>query len=74
MSDFILKELKKFLKSKNKNLAKSRILLVGLSYKPGIADMRNSLNFKIYKFCLNIVLRLKHDPFVENEIKNKYGI
>ena len=75
MSDFILKELKKFLKSKNKNLAKSRILLVGLSYKPGIADMRNSLNFKIYKFLLKYSPKTKaYDPFVENEIKNKYGI
>ncbi len=75
MSDFILKELKKFLKSKNKNLAKSRILLVGLSYKPGIADMRNSLNFKIYKFLLRYSPKTKaYDPFVENEIKNKYGI
>tara|TARA_Y100001958_G_C21230463_1_gene556148 strand:- start:90 stop:1316 length:1227 start_codon:yes stop_codon:yes gene_type:complete len=75
MSNFILKELKKFLKSKNKKLKKSRILIVGLSYKPGIADMRNSLNFKIYKSLLKNSPNTKaYDPFVENEIKNKYGI
>lgn len=75
MSNFILEELKRFLKSKNKKLKKSRILLVGLSYKPGIADMRNSLNFKIYKLLLKYSPNTKaYDPFVENEIKNKYGI
>ena len=75
MSNFILEELKKFLKSKNKKLKKSRILLVGLSYKPGIADMRNSLNFKIYKLLLKCSPYTKaYDPFVEDEIKNKYGI
>ena len=75
MSNFILEELKKFLKSKNKKLKKSRILLVGLSYKPGIADMRNSLNFKIYKLLLKCSPYTKaYDPFVKDEIKNKYGI
>ncbi len=75
MSNFILAELKKFLKLKNKKLATSRILLVGLSYKPGIADMRNSLNFKIYKFLLKFSPNTKaFDPFVGDEIKNKYGI
>ena len=75
MSNFILEDLKKFLKLKNKKLATSRILLVGLSYKPGIADMRNSLNFKIYKFLLKYSADTKaFDPFVEDEIKNKYGI
>tara|TARA_B100001027_G_scaffold216697_1_gene193891 strand:- start:2582 stop:3808 length:1227 start_codon:yes stop_codon:yes gene_type:complete len=75
MTNFILVELKKFLKLKNKKLINSRILLVGLSYKPGIADMRNSLNFKIYKFLLKSSPNTKaFDPFVGDEIKNKYGI
>ena len=75
MINFILKELKEFLRSKNKRLSKSRILLIGLSYKPGIADMRNSINFKIYKFLIKYSLKvLAYDPFVVNEFKIKYGI
>tara|TARA_Y100001958_G_C21243215_1_gene571910 strand:- start:598 stop:1833 length:1236 start_codon:yes stop_codon:yes gene_type:complete len=75
MINFILKELKEFLKLKNKRLSKSRILLIGLSYKPGIADMRNSINFKIYKFLIKYSLKvLAYDPFVVNEFKIKYGI
>ena len=75
MINFILKELKEFLRLKNKKLSKSRILLIGLSYKPGIADMRNSINFKIYKFLIKYSLKvLAYDPFVVNEFKIKYGI
>ena len=75
MINFILKELKEFLRLKNKKLSKSRILLIGLSYKPGIADLRNSINFKIYKFLIKYSLKvLAYDPFVVNEFKIKYGI
>ena len=75
MSIFIIEQLKNFLKSKNKTIKSSRILLIGLSYKPGIADMRNSINFKIYKFLLKNSLNVKaFDPFVENEIRIKYGV
>lgn len=72
---FILKELKKFLKFNNKTLSKSKILLIGLSYKPGIADMRNSINFKIYKFLMKYTYKVvAFDPFVTNDFKIKYGI
>ena len=75
MKNFVLKELKEFLKLKNKKLSKSKILVIGLSYKPGIADMRNSINFKIYKFLIKYSLKvLAYDPFVGNEFKIKYGI
>ena len=37
--------------------------------------MRNSLNFKIYKLLLKCSPYTKaYDPFVKDEIKNKYGI
>ena len=75
MIHFILKELKAFLKSNNKILSKSKILLVGLSYKPGIADMRNSINLKIYKFLLKYSSKVvAYDPFVANDFKIKYGV
>ncbi len=48
MRNFVVTEFNKILK---KNLLKKdvRILIVGLSYKYGVADLRNSLNLKIYK-------------------------
>ena len=50
-------------------------MIIGLTYKAGVADMRNSLNFKIFKKIR------KHnnniyacDPFVTKDIKNNYRI
>ncbi len=75
MSNFVLDQLKNFLKLKNKTIKSSKILLIGLSYKSGIADMRNSINFQIYNFLLKNSSNVQaFDPFVENEIKIKYGI
>ena len=45
MSNFIIDEIKNFLKIKNKSLRYANILLIGIFYKSGIADMRNSINF-----------------------------
>ena len=75
MLNFIMKELKKFLKFKKKTISSSKILLIGLSYKAGIADMRNSINFKIFKFLLKHSNEVKaFDPFVKNEMKSRYQI
>ncbi len=75
MLNFIIEELKKFLKFKKKTISSSKILLVGLSYKAGIADMRNSINFKIFKFLVKHSNEVKaFDPFVKNEMKSKYHI
>ena len=49
MSNFIINDLKFFLAKKNKSLKNSKIIIIGLSYKAGVADMRNSLNFEIFK-------------------------
>ena len=59
----------------NKSLKKSKILIAGITYKAGVADMRNSLNFKIFKKLKKINNNTKGcDPFVEEKIKKKYGI
>ena len=49
MVNYITTELNHFLNKKNKSLKNSKIMIIGLTYKAGVADMRNSLNFKIFK-------------------------
>jgi len=75
MSNFIINDLKFFLAKKNKSLKNSKIIIIGLSYKAGVADMRNSLNFEIFKKlkknCNNVY---GYDPFVENKIRKNYRI
>ena len=75
MLNYVIKELSSFLNKKNKSLKNSKIMIIGLTYKAGVADMRNSLNFKIFKKIR------KHnnniyacDPFVTKDIKNNYRI
>ena len=73
MNIFVLNEIKKFLKSKNKTIKSGKILLVGISYKPGIADMRNSLNFKILKKLIQTKVHVKaFDPYVKDDVKLKF--
>ncbi len=73
MNIFVLNEIKKFLKSKNKTIKSGKILLVGISYKPGIADMRNSLNFKILKKLIQSKVHVKaFDPYVKDDVKLKF--
>ena len=73
MNIFVLNEIKKLLKSKNKTIKSGKILLVGISYKPGIADMRNSLNFKILKKLIQSKVHVKaFDPYVKDDVKLKF--
>ena len=75
MLDYIIKELSDFLKRKNKSLKNSKIMIVGLTYKSGVADMRNSLNFKIFKKIKKYNNKINAcDPFASEKIKKIYGI
>ena len=73
MDQYVINEIKNFLKIKKKILKNTNILIIGLSYKAGIADLRNSINLKIYE-----TLKTKsryvnvYDPFINNEAKKKY--
>ena len=50
-------------------------MIVGLTYKAGVADMRNSLNFKIFKKIKKYNNKIYGcDPFVAKKIKITYGI
>ena len=75
MEKYVINELTKFLKVKNKNLKNSRILIVGISYKSGIADMRNSINFKIFKKLKLINSKVTaYDKFLTDDIKKDYKV
>ncbi len=75
MLNYIIKELNYFLNKKNKSLKNSKIMIVGLTYKAGVADMRNSLNFKIFKKIKKYNNKIYGcDPFVTKNIKITYGI
>ncbi len=75
MINYITKELNYFLNKKNKTLKNSKIMIVGLTYKAGVADMRNSLNFKIFKKIKKYNNKIHGcDPFVTKNIKTTYGI
>jgi UDP-N-acetyl-D-galactosamine dehydrogenase len=49
MSKYIISYLKNKLKKINKNIFNAKILLVGLTYKENVSDIRNSLALKIYR-------------------------
>ena len=75
MGKFVLNQLKQYLKKKKKLIRFSKILIIGLSYKPGIADMRNSINYKIYKLLLSKKIKVyAFDPYVQESIKINHKI
>ncbi len=75
MLNYIIKELNDFLKKKNKSLRNSKIMIVGLTYKAGVADMRNSLGFKIFKKIKKNNKKISGcDPFAQEKTKKMYGI
>ena len=75
MVNYVISLINNFLKKKNKNIKNSKIMIVGLTYKPGVADMRNSLNFEIFKKIKSKNNKtLACDPFVGKIYKLKYKI
>jgi nucleotide sugar dehydrogenase len=75
MFSYVIRELSSFLNKKNKSLKNSKIMIVGLTYKSGVADMRNSLNFKIFKKIKKYNNKINgYDPFASEKIKKIYGI
>jgi len=75
MFNYVINELISFLNKRNKSLKNSRIMIVGLTYKAGVADTRNSLSFKIFKKIKKYNNKINGcDPFVSEKIKKIYGI
>ena len=64
MEEFIIKKFNQHIKFQNKKLKNLRVLVVGLTHKYGVSDMRNSLNYKIYnKIKSNAKKAYAYDPF-----------
>lgn len=73
MRDYVLKKVKKFFK-KREILIRAKILIIGLTYKPGVADSRNSIGLEILNNLNNINKNTYgYDPFLEKKLfkKNK---
>ena len=71
MKDYVLEKIIKFFKKKE-IFKKSKILIIGLTYKPGVADCRNSIGLEILN-NLNSINRntYGYDPFLEKKfLKN----
>ena len=65
MKNYVLDKFKKHMKS-NHFTNKSKILIIGITYKYGVSDMRNSLNFEIFKKIKTMYPKaLSYDPFIE---------
>lgn len=71
MKDYVLEKIIKFFKKKE-IFKKSKILIIGLTYKPGVADCRNSIGLEILNNLKNINTNTYgYDPFLEKKfLKN----
>jgi len=71
MENYVINFFKKFINKKKLKSNTYKVLILGLSYKYGVADKRNSINLKIYDKIKTIN---KHttafDPFVTDKIFN----
>ena len=70
MMNYVISEILRCIK-KNKLNKKAKILILGISYKYGVSDLRNSLGLEIFKKIKKKYKNtLFYDPFVN--LKNKY--
>lgn len=73
MPKYIVKKSKRYLKRKHKHLKNSNVLLVGMSYKKDISDLRESPSLKILEHLEKKHAKVSYfDPYVPNfNHKNK---
>ena len=73
MPYFVVELARRALNDKSRSLKGARVLVLGASYKPGVADMRNSPSLKIMQMLLEEGARISyHDPHVpEVEVGGK---
>ena len=69
--EMILKKIKKYkLKSK-----KTRVLIMGLTYKKNVADLRNSLSIKVFQSLKKNFHKFNcYDPLINKIYKKKYQL
>jgi UDP-N-acetyl-D-mannosaminuronate dehydrogenase len=75
MKDFIINEVKYSLKIKNLSIKKSKLLFVGISYKAGVSDLRNSLNLEIFNYFKKKNKNITAlDPFLSSALLKQNNI
>lgn len=75
MKVFIINYVKNSLKVKNLTIKNSKLLFVGISYKAGVSDLRNSLNLQILNyFRKNNKNIYAFDPFLSNKLSKRNNI
>ena len=76
MTTYVFKKILSKLKKNKINIKNSRILVLGETYKPNVADQRNSLAKKIIQKLYKLNKKLKvYDPALDNfYTEKKYRI
>jgi UDP-N-acetyl-D-galactosamine dehydrogenase len=68
MERYVLNTFKKFISTKNLKKNNYKVLVVGLSYKYGVADTRNSINLKIFEKIKKMNKKtFGFDPFIDHK-------
>ena len=66
MPQYVVRRAQDILNDDSKSLRGSTVLLLGVTYKPNIADQRESPAVPIAKFLLNAGAKVQfHDPFIQ---------
>ena len=69
--EMILKKISKY----KLNSKKIRVLLLGLTYKKNVADLRNSLSIKVFQSLKKNFHKFNcYDPLIDNIYKKKYQL
>ena len=75
MKFHVINEIYKLIKFKKKRIRNVKILIFGITYKPGVADMRNSQNLEIFDSLIKDKINVQiYDPFVSKEAKIKLKV
>ncbi len=63
------------LKQYGLNPKKIRVLILGLTYKQNVADLRNSLSIKVFESLKNNFRKLSsYDPMIDKKFSKKYSL
>ncbi len=76
MPNFVAQELKNYLDTNNKNIADTKVVMLGVTFKENIPDVRNSKAAELYKILLDMGAHVDvFDPYADlEELEHEYGI
>ena len=74
MSNFFYNKILKKIKN-IKNISHKKIIILGITYKKNVSDLRNSLALKVYKRLKRKYRSMKvYDPYVDKKYSKKYDL